>query len=382
MAEFITPSFLLNHSTNENHEKMKSIMPADIDLSEGSHGWNTTRPTALLAAELCEFVLPEVIKLIFPEFSYGEYLDGHTKARGMNRRAATAAVGEITITGAAGTVIPAGTMFSTASVNDEPSVDYRTQEAVEIPEEGFITVTIQCAEAGTVGNTTANTIIISASKIKGITAVTNAEDVTGGTEAEDDESLIERILIYDRSQGDNFVGSPADYKRWAESVDGVGEATVISAKDDSGLVTIILTDANGQPATQNLCDRVYNYIMSPDDNGQRLANINALLSVVPPSTLRIAIKATVELTEGSTMESTKKSFISKLSAYLPKAMDEKEIKYTKVSAALSAAEGINDFSNLQIGIKSEAFGTGNIRIETTALPDITENDIDFTEGTV
>lgn len=382
MEEFKTPSFLLGHSTNENHEKMKAILPADIDISEGGHAWNLTRPSALIAAELFEFILPEVIRLILPEYSYGAFLDGHAKGRNMTRRAATAANGHITITGAVNTTIPAGSLFSTASINDEPSVDYETLEAATIPESGTVTVPVQCTETGVIGNTTTNTIILCASKITGISSVTNEEAVTGGTEKESDESLIERILLYDQSQGESFVGSPSDYKRWAMSVAGVGAATVIPAQDDSGLVTIILTDSNGQPATDQLCEKVYNYIMSPDDQGNRLAPVNAFLSVVPPTTMKIAIKAIVELDSEATIEAAKTSFITQLSAYLPEAMDDKEIKYTKVYAKLSEAAGVNDFRDLQIGVKGSAFGTDNIPITTSSLPEISAEDIAFTSGTV
>lgn len=382
MAEFITPDFLKNSSVDDLHQVMKGVLPADLDMSEGNHAWNLTRPTAIIASELREFILPEVIKLAFPEWSYGQFLDGHAKARSITRRAATAASGEITITGEANLTIPAGSLFSTASVNDEPSVDYKTMAEVKIPESGSVIAAVECTQTGTVGNTTENTVVLVASKLTGITAVTNEDPITGGTEEEGDESLINRIMEYDKSQGDNYVGSVADYKRWATSVPGVGEATIISAQDDSGLVTIILTDANGEAATEQLCNSVYNYIMRPDDHGERLAPVNALLSVVPPSTMAIIIKATVELDSDATVESVKAAFMQKLAAYLPLAMDEQEIKYTKIAAALSAAAGVNDFTDLQIGLKGEAYGTANIPITTTQLPEVSEEDIEITAGTV
>ena len=382
MAEFTTPEFLLHSSPEEIHETMKSVLPADIDLSEGSHAWNFTYPTALVASELMEFVLPEVLKVIFPEFAYGEFLDGHAKARGITRRAANAASGEITITGIANTVIPAGSLFATAAVNDEPSVDYETLEEVKIPESGSVTVEIQCTQGGTIGNTAENTIVLVGSRITGITGVTNEEEVSGGAEEEDDESMKSRILEYDKSQGDNFVGSASDYKRWATSVEGVGEATIITPQDDSGLVTIVLTDANGAAATEHLCKSVYNYIMRPDDPGERLAPVNAFLSVVPPSTMDIAIRATVELEEGATAESVKIAFAAQLATYLATAMDEKEIKHTRIAACLSATDGVNDFSNLEMCIKGGEYGTTNIPITTTQLPEISAEDIEITAGTV
>lgn len=385
MADFETPVFLQNHSPEEVFASMKSIIPKDLDLSAGGHAYNLTMPTALVVAELCEFVLPEVIKIIFPQWSYGTFLDGHSKSRNLVRREATAASGDVTITGTAGTVIPAGSLFSTAAINDEPSVDYVAVESATIPAEGSVTITIECTQTGIIGNTPADTIILAASKITGITSVTNPEAITGGTEEETDESLRARIEEYDHSLGDSYTGNVSDYKRWATSVDGVGKATIIPAQDDSGLVTIILTDANGDPATQILCEEVYNYIMRPDAPAERKAPVGAMLSVAPPDTIEIGIKATVELTEDASIESVKTAYMAKLASYLPVAFEEGEIKYTRVAAALASTEGANDFADLQIGIKSGdsvTYGTANIIITASQLPAISENDLILTAGTV
>lgn len=383
--EYETPYFLKNKSVDEIHAQMKAILPADIDVSEGSHEWNMTRPTALIVAMVCQFILPEVVKLTFPSWSYGDYLDMHAIQRGLERREATAATGTITITGDANSVIPRGSMFSTASINDEPSVDYITLEQAVIPMEGSVDVEVECTKKGIIGNTIENTVIFVSSKLTGIKAVTNAEEITGGTEAESDEDLIVRIEEYDATQGQSFVGNPNDYKRWATSVDGVGEAIVISAQDDSGLVTIILTDSNGAPANETLRDAVYNYIMRPDAPGERLAPVNAKLSVLAPDTLAIGIKATIELVDGYNLEAVKTTIMENLQQYLPIAMDEKEIKYTRIARVLSETVGVNDYSSLQIGVKTDgtvSYGTANIPIEITELPTIDEEDLILTSGTV
>lgn len=385
MAEFETPVFLQNHSVEEVHALMKRVLPADIDMSAGGHAYNLTIATALVVAEVCEFVLPEVINLIFPETSYGRYTDGHAKGNGMSRRPATAASGEITIEGTPGTIIPAGSMFSTAAVNDQPSVDYKTLGAAAIPESGSVTVDVECTQTGVVGNTMENTIILVSSRLTGVTAVTNAEPLTGGTAEEDDASLIERIVEYNKSQGESYVGSPADYKRWAMSVPGVGSATVISAKDTSGTVTIIITDANGDPATEQLCIAVYNYIMSPDLPDERLAPTNAILKVEPPTTMQISIKVNVELAEGTTLETVKKAYLAQLALYLPVAMEEGEIKYSRIWGELSATEGVADHSGLQIGLKvgdTVTYGTDNIAITSNQLPTVDVDDLILTAGTV
>lgn len=392
MAKFETPDFLKHWSTEEVHEKIKKLLPPDIDVSQGSHEWNFTWPAAAVIAEMCEFILPEVIKLITPDGSYGEFLDGHADNRNMPRKSAVAAAGELTITGKEKTVIPAGSLFSTAAKNDEPSVDYMTLTEATIPSSGTITVDIECTKLGIIGNTMANTIVLVSSKLNDITSVTNEKEVSGGTEEERDESLINRIDEYDQSLGESFIGNLADYKRWARSVPGVGEATPVPPSDDSGIVTIILTDENGDPATDSLREAVYNKIMSPANPDARLAPVGATLSVVAPATMTIGIQATIELKTGSTIEAVKASFASLLAVYLPEALEDSEIKYSRIWTILGSTEGVYDLKDLQIGIKTDAgitYGASNIPITDRQLPTIdpgtSENpypDIIFTTGNV
>lgn len=385
MSEFTKPEFLENASTNDFHKEMLTELPSNIDTSQGNHVYNLTRSSALIAAKICEFIAPEIIKLIFPEWSYGSFLDQHAKTRNIFRRAATAANGYITVTASKEITIPAGSLFATASINDEPSVFYQTLEEVTIPKDASVQVPIECTETGIVGNTQAGTIVLVASKLTNVSAVVNEEDITGGTEQEDDATLYARIDEYDRTQGESYVGNPADYKRWATSVDGVGEAIIISATDDSGIVTIILTDLNGDPATKNLCDSVYNYIMKPDDPYGRLAPVNSILVVKPPDTMPICIKATIELETGAFIEDVMAAFKSAVALYLPVALDDGEVKYTKITNILGDTPGVNDYKDVLIGAKVDGevtYGTSNIPIKNIQLPVINDEDLILTAGTV
>ena len=380
MADFTIPSFLENMSMDEIHELMKKHLPEDIDKSEGNHAWNLTRPTAFVAAYFAEFVIPEAIKLIFPMFAqdYPEIMDYHGETRGLERKSATYATGEITITGEAGTEIPAGSSFSTASINGEPSVDFVTTETVTIPDTGSITAGIIAEEAGMIGNVPAGTIIMKANKISGITAVTNEEETSGGTEEETTESFQARIADHDESQGVTYVGSEADYKRWALEVDGTGSAVVISPTDDSGLITIVLTDANGEPANEELREAVYNHIMRPDVPAERLAPLNGgNILVLAPETINIIVSVTIE-TDGIIQEDTiKKNILDVLKNYMVEAKDDREVRYTKIASAISGVSGVEDYKNLLV---NEA--TGNITIRDNQMPSIDEESLLIEIGTV
>lgn len=380
MAEFPIPSFLENQSLDEIHEQMMKQLPADIDKSEGGHPWNLTRPTAYEAAYMAQFVVVEAIKLIFPKFAqdYADIMICHAETRGLERKAATHATGEITITGTPGTEVPAGSSFSTASVNGEAAVEFKTTASVTIGDEGTVKAPVQAVEVGTAGNVPVDTIILKLNKITGISGVRNEADIVGGTEEESIESLQMRIMEYDAAQGVTFVGSEADYKRWALEVDGTGNAVIISASDDSGLITIVLTDSNGAPANETLRTAVYNHIMRPDSPSERLAPINGgNIVVVAPETIEITISVTIE-TDGNTTLSTIKSNIMKaLQKYLVEANEDREVRYTKIGSIIAGTEGVKDYKELLLN-----GGTSNIAIETQQLPTMEEDNLVITVGTV
>lgn len=379
MADFKTPSFLEHHSIDEVYEKMMSVIPADIDKSEGSHHWNMTRGTAYLCAYWAEFIIPEALKTIFPMYceNYASVMEDHAKSRGLVRRAATKANGVLTITGKNGTEIPVGTMFSTTSVDDEPAVEFVTTAPAKIGAAESVDVDILAVTAGTVGNVPENTIILKANKITGITGCTNASETTGGTDEETVLSLQARITEYDSMQGLSFAGNPSDYKRWAMSVNGVGNAIPIEAQDDTGLVTIVLTDSNGNPANDLLIDEVYNYIMRPDAPSERLAPVNAYLSVVPPTTIELNISVTIELEEEATIEDVKTNLLTAMKNYLVEATETGEIRWTKVGSAISKVKGVADYKDLLMN-----GSTDNITIDITHLAVVEEDNLNLTVGNV
>lgn len=371
------PEFLQNKSTDEIHTQMLDSMPGDIDKSQGQHPYNYTRPTAMIASELCQQTLPEIIKLIFPMYAYGEWLDYHAQMRGISRRPATASSGTLQLTVTKNTNIPEGSQFSTASVDGQPSVVFETTQGKFNLPEGTTEVPVKCMQTGTAGNVIAGTVIFKLSQLSGVTAVTNPEAITGGTEEEDDDSLRARIVSLDQSQSVSYVGSVADYKRWSLEVPGVGGVTVIPAQDDSGLVTLVITDSNGDPANEEICQNVYDYIMSPADPELRLTAPNVKLSVIPPTITELSISATVEVGTGSSLDSIKSAFIEAVQAYLDTARSDGEVRYTQIGKILAGIPGVYDYDALTLNS-----GTTNISITNTQLPQVTSDSVLLTQGVV
>lgn len=366
------PEFLSVNDADEIEEELLEIIPDEYDKSEGQHYYNFTKPTANIVSQLRGFDFPKAIGLIWPKFSFDEFLNYHAECRQMKRKEAQYASGEITITGTPGTVIPAGYNVATEARNDIASKDYTTTEECTIGEDGTVTVNAVSVSAGRIGNTAAGTIVVNSSSFDDVTAIINNEPFKGGIDEEDDDSLIKRIEEYDLSIGDRNTGNPSDYKRWAESVDGTGSAKVVRAKDNSGLVTIILLDGNGDPASPELCEKVYNYIMSPADEDNRIAPCGAYLSVIPPETLVIDITANIELTSG-TIENIKEVYAEKLNEYFRNDIKNNEILYQKVCNILSNIDGVYDYSELTLEGRKE-----NLSISEGTFPIISVENINLT----
>lgn len=154
------PEFLLGQSADEIHSRMMENLPPGIDKSEGNIPWDFTRPAALEKAEFAEFTVNETVKLIFPQWAYGEWLDYHGEKVNTIRRAANHASGNLEVTGQIGTIIPTGYQFATPA-NLTASVIFETTESAVLEGEpdgnGQVTNTIpiQAMDGGQIGNVAA-----------------------------------------------------------------------------------------------------------------------------------------------------------------------------------------------------------------------------------
>lgn len=367
-------SFLQGQDADSIHKEMLASLPDALDKTEGGFADDFTRPTALRLAKFAEQDILNAIACIFPPTSYGSFLDSHGKSRGIYRKEATKAYGHVQVTAKAGTTIPVGTIFTTIADEYAEYVEFvSVTSGITESDTEPIDLEVEAVLTGTEGNVSAGAITLLGSNINGVSSVYNEEATSGGSDIEDDDSLRERIDQFDKNKNVSYVGSNSDYERWALEVPGVGTAVCIPAQDDTGLVTLVITDANGAPANEQLCLAVYNHIQSPNDRKARLANVNARLSVIPPATLELVVAATIELAYGAVLETVKSAFVSALQQYLLSCNGE--IKYSKVWSILSSTPGISDLNNLLVN-----GGTSNIAVGEDDLPNITT--VTLTEGVV
>lgn len=360
--KFVAPDFLSGESYDEVLARMLKELPENISKEENGWVCDLFSPVAIEHARAVQFVLLEAIKNIIPKYSYGDILLGHAENRGIFKKAATYAEAVLKITGIPGTAIPSGFQFSTLADLDNAGIVFAAVAQVVIPEAEEAEINVRCLASGKIGNVAANTITLMVKPLKGIISITNEAAAYGGFEEETEESLRQRIADYDMAQGLSFVGSPADYRRWAMEVSGVGGANVLPATDDTGLVTIILRDLNGMPAGEDICKNVESHIMRPDSPYERLAPVNAFLKVIPANSIKMKISAVIEIEEGYSLEVIKSSFTSSVSSYFMQVSDE--LKYTEIGALLIGTEGVYDYANLKIndGVDNIPISLGDVPI--------------------
>ena len=353
--ELPIPDFL-QENEETIHRRMLEKAPPGISAKEGDFFWDATRPTAIEKAEVTQLKLQNILRLAFPQTSYGQYLDFLGEMKGVFRHPATPATGTVIFTGQPGTVIPAGFVVLTEAAGTFPAIEFKARERVQIGEDGTVIVAAECLEPGTIGNVAANTITLLSEPINGIASVTNLEPFTGGTGVEDDESYRERVLAaYDES----LSGAKKDYIRWAKEVPGVEAVYVVPLWNGPGTVKVLIMDSNGQPANQDLIEAVQNHI-APDGNlGGGLAPIGADVTVDAPEVFEVNIALTIVLKDGYSLEDVMEDLTANIKQFLgtfeintgDRPLDR--ITVTRLGHIILSTEGIADYSGLTVNNNDE-----------------------------
>lgn len=346
--EFITPDFLQDADAEIIQARMMEALPADIDDMPGGFPWDFTMPTALVISEFAQYRLIRVMQAMFPQYAWGSWLDLHGARVNVIRRSARAATGTLTVTGAVGTVIPAGTVFCTPATDNSDSILYATDSAATIPSGGSVSIPITAVVPGSASNVMAGAISLAFKPIPALTSITNPAAITDGTDVEDDETYRERIVDYYRNTI-SFTGCPADYVRWAKEVSGVGNALCIPEWNGPGTVKLVIADAQGEPASQSILEAVRVHIMGPTDGSMlRLAPIGAALTVTAPEIVRLIISFDVKLKDGYDVDMVKESVQESLKKYWVEAVKNQEVHYGDVFSIINTAPGVYDCRNVRI----------------------------------
>lgn len=353
---------------DRTQENIKAEMLADISPATGLSsmaGSFADSTVGAAARQVSEFykALPAVVSMLFVDETSGRYLDlvGETYFN-ITRRPGAKASCAVTLTGSAGVVIPAGTLFLTAT-----GLQFALEETVTIPAEGTTQGALEATEEGSAYNVGAGAIVSMYVNITGLTSFQN-EEASGGIDPEGDQALYQRIK--ERRQRPVNGANGWQYRAWALSVPGVGEAKVVELADGPGTVGVTLVDSTMAPASQEIVAACRTMMDS-----QR--PVGATVEVSAPTALKVEVDAGVVISPATTASQVKASFQAALTTYLAGLIRDKYgtiyydpdddlpygVLYNRILALLLTVDGVVNATTLTVN-----GGTSDLMVQPDQVP--------------
>ena len=352
---------------DRTQEQIKKEMLAEIDPSTGLSSMAGSFADSVAgpaARQICQVyqALPAVLSMLFVDETSGGYLDLVARDyHNLTRRAGTRASCPITLAGKAGTVIPAGTVFPTPS-----GLRFTLREKAVLGQSGTAVGELDAAEVGAVYNVGEGTITAMWVNLPGLESWENQAAI-GGTDEESDQQMYDRIDEARKRPATS--GNGWDYRRWALSVEGVGETKVVELPHGPGTVGLTVVDSNYAPASEEMVTAVLEAVKASKP-------IGATPSVAAAQSLEITVAATVTCS-GVSQDEVSTELKSRMGEYLISLVRNKfgriyyspeedlpyPLLYNRVLAMLLTIDGVENFSTLTVN-----GGTEDLSIPADHVP--------------
>lgn len=326
-------------------------------LLSGLSGWSTQPGSfadiivSAAAFEIwkCYAAMDALLPMFYIDESSGEYIDRQCAAYGITRKPGARATVSLSLTGDAGTLIPAGTGFCTAD-----GYCFLTDGAVRL-QNGTGAATATAEQVGTVYNVPVGTVVSPKFIIYGLSAVSNPQAAAGGIDAESDGSLVNRFYAQLRTPPTS--GNAYHYKQWALEVTGVGYAKVLPLWSGPGTVKVLLAGNDGRTVNTGT-------VTAAVENIEAKRPIGAVVTVAPAAELKINVLATVTVDGSTTKEKVRFKLAEAVDEYLKSLIFAGyTVNYNRISFLLLSIPGLMDFSALTVN-----GGTGNISVADGQIP--------------
>lgn len=265
----------------------------------------------------------------------------HASIWGVEPRAATKAVGAVTVEGVAGTVLASGIVLTSTATNT-----YVTTSGGTIAPGGTVIVTAEAVTAGSAGNLESGVQLATVAAYPEISKITVATAFAGGADDETPEEVQVRYL--QRIREPPMGGSSADYKAWVGNVASVYAVKVVEdwiGRGSVGLV-IALKNDDGTPRvpTELELTAIGSYIGA---QGSQTGVRPVTARIIPLAAELVEVPASVRLRPDGAM--TRAAVQAAYDRFIATIGDEDDIENegpigatiepSRISEAISAADG-------------------------------------------
>ncbi|UEL47361.1 baseplate J/gp47 family protein [Terrisporobacter hibernicus] len=314
-------------------ERILDNNTSDVDKSEGSFTHDMIAPIATeFARTYIEF--ENMLKVMFVEDAYDEYLDKKAGELGMKRKLGNKAQGTVRVYAPDNTLIPRNATI----VTDEGLV-FLVYRQVYIKSE-YVDVLVEAENVGEDYNIQANmswntTISDTENNTIEVESIVNDNNFTGGVEIESDDDFRERI--FQQAQNPSTSGNSQDYINWCKEIDSIENVTVRPLWNGANTVKLIVSDKDKQPVSSVILKKCDEYI-------QDIRPILADVTVCNPEIFEVNIS--INIYTKYSIESIKEEIQELTVEFLKNCSDK--IQLNRLGSEYLGIEGILDYSNFTI----------------------------------
>lgn len=318
-----------------------------LDKRQGSIIYDALAPAAMELAE-CYSTIEIYYEQTYLKTATGENLDNRVADYGLTRNPATQAIRLIDVYNNDGELfdVEIGSRFSVPE--DYGGYNFTLIEKLETGKYKGL-----CETPGTEGNGYIG-VLLPLYNISGLGKAEIVGTFQAAEDIEDDESLRKRAI--NKLNNDAFGGNQADYKRYLESIDGVGGAKIFPVWNGGGTVKISFINSDRTIPSDEFVTEVQNLI-DPIPNhaeGIGLAPIGHTVTVVKPTATNITIEATIELLADYEVSQLQDEIEEKINEYITEIQNNWEnsssitIYISRIIACILSVYGVNNVASVEI----------------------------------
>lgn len=274
-----------------------------------------------------------VLDQSFPQTAQGVYLDRHGVMRGLERTAATRAVGTLRFSvrtaPAMDMTIPAGTVCMTAA-----ETRFRTTAAAVLAAGTlYADAPAEAVENGSGGNAVPGAVCILTACPVAVTGCTNPAAFTGGSDRESDESLRGRILESYRRLPNG--ANAAWYERSAMAHAGVAAARAVGRARGIGTVDVYVATEAGLPPADLLA--------AIQGDLQEKREIAVDVAVRAPAARAVDVAVSLAVREGADFQAVRRQAEGVLTGFFSGRLLGRPVLLAELGSRLYALEGVENY---------------------------------------
>jgi uncharacterized phage protein gp47/JayE len=227
-------------------------------------------------------------------------------------------------------------------------------------EDGYHTYAIECETTGTAPNNVTGDLTPITDSPTDLTYATVTECLIEGENETSDEDV--KTAYYDYLNSNVEDGNVAQYKRWCNEYDGIGNSKIISLWNGANTVKVSILSSSNRAASQELINEFQEYLdPGVTGMGDGVAPIGAFVTVTTATEIPISVSADIKLSSGYTDTTTIDEALAKYFSTL--AYNKTQVAYMNIGAVILGVESVESISNLKVNS-----GTADITLGSEEIP--------------